>query len=171
MTLPVENFDADLLMPSVEILNFPKTPEVSGYIEAPASEIVAPSTDDAKVVSDLASPSVLNVTNNVTRTNESGSGEDDIPSFSEWTLKVLAEEEKSGRKSSSYVIEGLSYSCLPLKVRTQVREPRPPANHPRRPNYGKKTMLRLIAERKFLRLTVKPSIHPLFSIRHEMNTF
>lgn len=159
------------MIPSAEILSFPETPEVSGYIEVPASEIVAPSTDDAKVVSDLANPSVLNVTNNATRTNESGSGEDDIPSFSEWTLKVLAEEEKSGRKSWSCFIAALSYSCcLQLKVRTQLREPKPPASHRRRPNYDKRTMLRLIAERKFLRLTVKPSIHPLFWIRHEMNT-
>jgi hypothetical protein len=42
------------------------------------------------------------VSNNVTRNNESGSSEDDIPSFSEWTLKVLAEEEKSGKFMEQY---------------------------------------------------------------------
>lgn len=101
LTVPVDNFDADLLIPSSEILSFPENPEVSGYIEVPSNDSVALKADGVKV--DLPNPNVLNVTNNATRNNESGSGEDDIPSFSEWTLKVLAEEEKSGTKLSMLI--------------------------------------------------------------------
>lgn len=93
---PAENLDADPLMPSIELLATQENPEVLGNSEIPASEVVSVDSEPlAKVEQDLVDTNLVNVSNNVTR-NESGSSEDDIPSFSEWTLKVLAEEEKSG---------------------------------------------------------------------------
>lgn len=103
VTSPIDsNVDADLLIPSIDILTTPENPEVPGVLEISASEVVIPVDTQASqpvdqlVEQDLATNNLLNVSNNATRNNESGSSEDDIPSFSEWTLKVLAEEEKSG---------------------------------------------------------------------------
>ncbi len=71
-------------------------------------EILAiPPNQDSSIVSvvekeergTLSAPgNVPNVNNDTTRANESGTSQvqDEIPSFSEWTQKVLAEEEKSG---------------------------------------------------------------------------
>jgi hypothetical protein len=71
VTVPVDNLDADLV-PSIEVLSSTEILEESAYPEISASEVISAN-------------------------NESGSSEDDIPSFSEWTLKVLADEEKSGK--------------------------------------------------------------------------
>ena len=68
----------------------------------PAEELVANVTvveEPAALVPPPADNGLPSVSNNATWANESGTGEvphDDIPSFSEWTQKVLAEEEKSG---------------------------------------------------------------------------
>jgi hypothetical protein len=97
VTVLVDNLDADLLVPSIEVLITSEISEESGYPEISASEVVSADAEpNEKLENDLTTNNVLNVTNNATRNNESGSSEDDIPSFSEWTLKVLAEEEKSG---------------------------------------------------------------------------
>lgn len=99
VTVPVDNVDADPLMPSIEVLTVPHSPDIPGYSEIPTSE--PNSVDSPQVIQTEETNSngnnLLNVSNNATRSNESGSSEDDIPSFSEWTLKVLAEEEKSGK--------------------------------------------------------------------------
>ncbi len=98
MTVPVENLDADLWVPSIEVLSSTENLEESVYPEISASEVISADAEpNVKLENILTTNNVLNVTNNATRNNESGSSEDDIPSFSEWTLKVLAEEEKSGK--------------------------------------------------------------------------
>jgi hypothetical protein len=97
VTVPVDNLDADLV-PSIEVLSSTEILEESAYPEISASEVISADAEpNVKLENVLTTNNVLNVTNNVTRNNESGSSEDDIPSFSEWTLKVLAEEEKSGK--------------------------------------------------------------------------
>ncbi len=98
MTVPVDNPDADFLVPSIDVLTTSEISEESAYPEISASEVLpAEAEPNVKLEEDLTTHNVLNVTNNATRNNESGSSEDEIPSFSEWTLKVLAEEEKSGK--------------------------------------------------------------------------
>jgi hypothetical protein len=98
VTVPVDNLDADLSVPSIEVLSSTEILEESAYPEISASEVISADAEpNVKLENVLTTNNVLNVTNNVTRNNESGSSEDDIPSFSEWTLKVLAEEEKSGK--------------------------------------------------------------------------
>lgn len=98
MTVPVDDIEADLSVPTIEVLSSTEILEESAYPEISASEVISVDAEpNVKLENDLTSNSVLNVTNNATRNNESGSSEDDIPSFSEWTLKVLAEEEKSGK--------------------------------------------------------------------------
>ena len=104
VTVPLENLDAELIIPSIEILATTENPEVPVHSEIPASEVIPVDAQPiAKVEKDLEANKFLNVSNNVTRNNESGSSEDDIPSFSEWTLKVLAEEEKSGKSTVGHV--------------------------------------------------------------------
>ncbi len=103
VTVPVEHLDADLMIPSIEILPATENPEVPAHQEIPASEVAPLDVQPiAKLEENLETNNFLNVSNNVTRNNESGSSEDDIPSFSEWTLKVLAEEEKSGKFMEQY---------------------------------------------------------------------
>lgn len=97
VTVPVDNEDADLTVPMIEVLTTPENEEEAAYAETSANEVIPGEAESvAQLEKHLGTANVLNVTNNVTRNNESGSSEDDIPSFSEWTLKVLAEEEKSG---------------------------------------------------------------------------
>lgn len=88
---PIED-DADASLQnsiSPEILAIP--PNQDSPIVSVVEEVVERGT--------LSAPgNVPNVNNDTTRANESGSSQvqDEIPSFSEWTQKVLAEEEKSG---------------------------------------------------------------------------
>lgn len=101
--MPVDNVDVELQQPSAEILIPPaEDAELPVEVETPSLaldqvEIQPIAVEVAEEeVKESESDNVIQVVNNVTRSNESGSNEDDIPSFSEWTQKVLAEEEKSG---------------------------------------------------------------------------
>lgn len=100
----------DLLVPRIEDLTTPENAEEAVYAETSASEVISAETDPVvQLDKDLEIANVHNVTNNVTRNNESGSSEDDIPSFNEWTLKVLAEEEKSGEIFKCFWVLGFFY--------------------------------------------------------------
>lgn len=114
VTVPVDNEDADLTVPMIEVLTTPENEEEAAYAETSANEVIPAEAESvAQLEKHLGTANVLNVTNNVTRNNESGSSEDDIPSFSEWTLKVLAEEEKSGANGSTGVQTSVKISATP----------------------------------------------------------
>ncbi|KAI9563673.1 hypothetical protein GHT06_011137 [Daphnia sinensis] len=114
VTVRVENEDAELFVPIVEVLTTPENEEETLYAETSVNEVILAEAESVvQLEKDLGTANVLNVTNNVTRNNESGSSEDDIPSFSEWTLKVLAEEEKSGANGSSGVQTSVKISATP----------------------------------------------------------
>lgn len=95
--MPVD--DADLPLPTLnlEVLTAPINHQDSPIVH----DSPVPVVEEAGLVSPDNVPSV---TNNATRTNESGSTEvhDEIPSFSEWTQKVLAQEEKSSKLTRTF---------------------------------------------------------------------
>ena len=99
LSMPIDHItDVDQqLLPVSEILI---PPEIVDPVQvespsAPVSVVAIESKEQTQAAP--TNDTVPSVSLNASRTNDSGANEaDDIPSFNEWTQKVLAEEEKSG---------------------------------------------------------------------------
>ena len=100
LSVPIDHItDVDQqLLPVSEILSEIVDPVLVVETPTPSAPVISVIAVESKEqITAATNDSVPNVSNNASRTNDSGTNEaDDIPSFSEWTQKVLAEEEKSG---------------------------------------------------------------------------